>query len=130
VRAYVDTNVLIRHLTGDPLDQAERATAFLRGADELVLTDLVVAEVCYVLERVYRVPRSTVADALRSLLVMPAVVVADAARLVRSLEVYERDGLHVAEAYLVAAAEQDGPPRVASFDRAIDRVATVDRLEP
>ena len=130
MRAYVDTNVLVRHLTGDPLDQAERATAFLRGAEELALTDLVVAEVCYVLERVYRVPRETVAQVLRSLLVLPSVVVADRNRLVRTIEVYECDGLHFAEAYLVAAAEQEGPPRVASFDRAIDRVATVERIEP
>jgi predicted nucleic acid-binding protein len=130
VRAYVDTNVLVRHLVGDPLDQAERATAFLRSAEELVLVDHIVAEVCDVLERFYRVPRPTVAEALRSLVVMRSVVVDDAGRLLRTIELYERDGLHFAEAHLVASAERAGPPRVASFDRAIDRVSTVERIEP
>lgn len=36
--AFVDTNVLIRHLTGDPPDLAARATRFLRNADELLLS--------------------------------------------------------------------------------------------
>jgi len=44
VSAVLDTNVLVRHLTADPPDQAARATAFLAGADELLLSDIVVAE--------------------------------------------------------------------------------------
>jgi Na+/proline symporter len=29
VNAFVDTNILVRHLTGDPADMAARATAYL-----------------------------------------------------------------------------------------------------
>jgi len=49
VTAFIDTNVLIRHLTGDPPDLAGRATVFLAAADELLLADLIVAETVYVL---------------------------------------------------------------------------------
>jgi len=35
-----------------------------------------------------------------------------------------------AEAYLVACAETTGVNRVASFDRSIDRVQTIERVEP
>lgn len=42
--AFVGTNILVRHLTGDPEEMALRATAYLRGETELFLTDLVVAE--------------------------------------------------------------------------------------
>ena len=38
--------------------------------------------------------------------------------------------LDFAEAYLVACAESTGTGRVVSFDRAIDRVNTVERIEP
>lgn len=48
--AFVDTNVLIRHLTGDPPEMASRATAFLASAEELLLPDLIVAEIVDVLE--------------------------------------------------------------------------------
>src|SRR5205807_1713405 len=50
VSAFVDTNILVRHLTGDPPAMAARATAYLREEPELLLTDLIVAETVYVLE--------------------------------------------------------------------------------
>ena len=93
--AFLDTNILIRHLTGDPPAQARRATAFLGRAEELLVPDLIVAEVVYALESFYEVDR-----------------------------------LDFAEAYLVASAEASGVETIASFDRAIDRLATVQRLEP
>lgn len=55
---FLDTNVLIRHLTGDPSAQARRATAFLATADELLVPDLIVAEVVFVLESFSEVGRS------------------------------------------------------------------------
>lgn len=128
--AFVDTNVLVRHLTADPPAMAARATAFLAEADGLYLADLIVAEMVYVLESFYEAPRDQIATAVRSLVSVRSVVTVDPALLLRALEVYEVDRLDFAEAYLVACAESTGVGRVASFDRAIDRVATVERLEP
>jgi predicted nucleic acid-binding protein len=130
VSAFVDTNILVRHLTGNPADMAARATAYLADADDLYLTDLIVAETVYVLESFYEAPRDQVADAMRSLVSMRSVVTVDPALLLRAIEVYETDRLDFAEAYLVACAESTGVGRVASFDRSIDRVDTVDRIEP
>jgi predicted nucleic-acid-binding protein len=130
VSAFVDTNVLVRHLTGDPPEQAARATKFLTGANELLLADLIVAEVVYVLESFYEVPRERVAELVRAIIAFSAIVVLDSAMLLRALEVYETDRLDFAEAYLVAQAERSGVGVVASFDKAIDRVGTVRRLEP
>lgn len=128
--AFVDTNVLIRHLTGDPPGLAARATAYLQAEEELLLTDLVVAETVYVLESFYEAPRAQTAEAIRSLVGFAAIMVVDPAVLLRSVEVYETDRLDFTEAYLVACAESTGVGRVASFDRSTDRVRTVNRIEP
>jgi predicted nucleic acid-binding protein len=128
--AFVDSNVLVRHLTGDPPDQAKRATAFLRGGESLILVDLVAAEVVYVLESVYEVERERVAELVRAIVGFPAVLVPDEALLLRALEIYEQYRIHFAESYLAACAEASGVGAVASFDRDIDRVPTVRRLEP
>jgi predicted nucleic acid-binding protein len=130
VTAFVDTNILVRHLTGDPPDQAERATAFLAGADELLLPDLVVAEVVYVLESFYEVPTDEVARLVRSVIAFPPIRTLDPALLLRSLEVYETHRIDFAEAHLVASAETAGIHDVISFDRSIDRVTSVHRIEP
>lgn len=128
--AFVDTNVLVRHLTGDPPAQARRATRFLERADELLLADLILAEVAYVLESFYELGRARVANTLRAILAFPAIRVIDAELLQRAVEVYEVHRLDFADAYLVASAERTGIGAIASFDRSIDRVTTVRREEP
>jgi predicted nucleic acid-binding protein len=130
VSAFVDTNVLIRHLTGDPPDLAARATALLASSTELLLADLIVAETVYVLESYYKVPRQQVTEAIRSLLAFEPVITVDPALLLRAVEVYEIDRLDFAEAYLVACAESTGVEEIASFDESIDRVGTVRRRIP
>jgi predicted nucleic acid-binding protein len=128
--AFVDTNVLVRHLTGDPPDMAARATAYLGTERELLLTDLVVAETVYVLESFYETPRDQVAQAVRSLVAFASILCVDRALLLRAIEVYETDRIDFAEAYLVACAETTGVSKVASFDRSIDRINTIERIEP
>ena len=128
--AFIDTNVLVRHLTGDPADMAEAATEYLRTEVELLLTDVVAAETVYVLESFYEAPRDQVAQALRSLIAFGSVVCVDPSFLLRAVEVYETERIDFAEAYLVACAESTGIARVASFDRSLDRVASVERIEP
>lgn len=128
--AFVDTNVLVRHLTGDPPSQAARATAYLRRADELLVPDLILAEVSYVLESYYETPRRQVAETLRAILAFPAVRVVDAELVLRAIEAYDHDRLDFADAYLVASAERTGIGEIVSFDRGIDRVGTVRRVEP
>lgn len=128
--AFVDTNILIRHITGDPSEQARRATRYLAHADQLLLPDLILAEVAYVLESYYEVPRLQLAETLRAVLAFPAVRVVDSALLHRVVELYEVHRLDFADAYLVASAERTGVGVVASFDRGIDRVGTVLREEP
>ena len=63
---------------------------------------MVFAECVFVLESFYEAPRAQVATTMRALLAMPTVTVADQLVFLRSLEVYEEQRLHFAEAQLVA----------------------------
>lgn len=128
--AFVDTNILIRHLTGDPPDQAARATALLAEAEELLLPDVIVAEIVYVLESFYKVPTEEVAGLVRSVIAFAPIRTLDPALLLRSLEVFEIHGIDFADAYLVASAEAAGVHDIISFDRSIDRITSVHRIEP
>jgi predicted nucleic-acid-binding protein len=87
VSGFVDTNILIRHLTGDPPDQARRATELLARAEVLWLADVVVAEVVYVLESVYRVSRAGIAGLVRSIVSSDRIRVSDQPLLLRTIEV-------------------------------------------
>ena len=74
--------------------------------------------------------REKVAEAIRSLLALESVVSTAKALLLRAIEVYEIKRLDFAEAYLVACAESAGINKVACFDRSINRVGTIERVEP
>lgn len=122
--------MIVRHLTGDPPDQAAKATAALASGEALLLTDLVLAECVYVLESFYEVPPARVAELMRAAIALPNLKTVDEAILIRSVEIYELDRLDFAEAYLAAQAEATGVGEVLSFDRSIDRLTTVRRREP
>ena len=130
MQAVIDTNVLVRHLTNDPPDQAARATQMLRDADELVLTDVTLAEVVYVLESYYRASREQIAGSIRSILAFEPIRTIDDRLLLRTTELYERLRMDFADAYVAAWAEATQLLAVASFDRDFDRLDTITRLEP
>jgi predicted nucleic-acid-binding protein len=109
---------------------AASATAALARGDQLLLTDLVLAECVYVLESFYEVEQSRVAELMRSAIAYPSIETVGTPTLLRALEVYELERLDFAEAYLVAQAEATGVGEVVSFDRSIDRITTVIRREP
>ncbi|BCO34024.1 hypothetical protein MHEC_04570 [Mycobacterium heckeshornense] len=96
----------------------------------MLLAHFVVAETVDVLESLYGTRREQIAQAIRSLVTFDSIVCVDPALLLRAVEVYETDRIDFAEAYLVACAETTGIGRVASFNRSIDRVNTIERVEP
>lgn len=111
-------------------DTATRAKAFLGSAGKPLLPDLIVAELVYVLESFCAVPITEVARLVRSVIAHHPIQTSGPALMLRSLEVCETRRIDFAEAHLVAAAETSGVRNIASFDRSIDRVGTVNRIEP
>lgn len=67
---------------------------------------------------------------MRAAIAMTAMRVVDAGLLLRALELYERDQLDFANAYLVACAEVTGVRAVVSFDQANDAIGSVERIAP
>jgi len=125
----LDTSVLIRHLTGEPSDQAERATRRLATEPELVLTDVVLAECAHVLRSNYGLARSEVSLLLRSAMGLPSVVTRDKDLLDLTFFLYERTAVDFPDAYVAAVAARSGADRVLSFDRDFDRLPG-ERVEP
>lgn len=82
------------------------------------------------LESFYETARPRIAELVRAIVAFPAVVVVDAALLLRAVELYELERLDFVDSYLVASAERTGVGAVASFDRALDTAETVRRVEP
>ena len=130
----LDANVLLRLLTGEPHDLADRAKAIIAEAERkrvfLVLTPLTLAEVVFVLQSVYDRDRKEVAEQLLDLISAPSLTVLDRPALQQAL-IWYRDvhGIHFADAYVAAVATARGHGRVASFDRHVGRLPGVTAIQ-
>lgn len=109
---------------------ASAATTALKNADVLLLTDVVLAECVYVLESFYGAARDEIAHAMRGAIAFPAVRTLDPDTVLRSLEIYEREGVDYTDAYLIAQAEASGVGKILSFDRDFDRLPSITRIDP
>jgi predicted nucleic-acid-binding protein len=127
---WVDANVVLRLLTGQPKGQAQAAAALMAQADagelRLRLCPLVVAEVVWVLTSAYDVSRERVADVLTSFLASGGLVVEEGMLLVAALAQMAEQRVDFFDAYLAAKARLSEAP-VATFDGDFDRLG-VERL--
>lgn len=125
--AVLDANVLLRYLTDEPREMADRVAAILEAGESqrisLVLAPLTLAEVVYVLESVYRWPRKEIADRLLDLISASVLTVLEQDSLSQALTWYhDLGGLDFADAYIAAVAAVRSHGQVVSFDRHLQRV--------
>lgn len=119
-RVWVDANVLLRFLTGEPTDLAERARAFMEqvatGEVEAKINVLILAEVVWVLKSFYKQPMSRIAEVLVPLIAANGVSVDDPDLAMGALGLAARTGVDFADAYLALLAQRSSEP-VCTFDR-------------
>ena len=130
----LDANMLLRLLTNEPKPLAERAAALLTAAEEqhiaLVVVPLILAEVVYVLQSVYKWPRADIAQGLLELLSASVLVVPEQEVVTQTLLWYqEYPRLDFADAYIAALAAQRGHGVVFSFDHDLRRLPGVRPFE-
>lgn len=101
--AAIDTNVLVRLLTGDHPAQY-KASLKLFTSDEIFIADTVMLETERVLRAAYALERTEVCTAFRSILGLPNVSVANGPLLAQVITWHEA-GLDFADAFHLALSQ-------------------------
>jgi predicted nucleic acid-binding protein len=134
IRAYVDSNVILRFLIGDPPEMAEESARLFRAVEDrtvtLIVDDIVVAEVVWVLSSYYRHTARDIAAVLRGFLLQDGIEVQERDTLLLALTLYETKNVDFADSLLAARMQERGIRDVFSFDRRFDRLAGVRRIPP
>jgi predicted nucleic acid-binding protein len=129
----VDSNILLRFLSGEPVRQAEAVRKlFIEAAAGQVVLDVspvIVAETCYTLISFYGVERKEASEKLLILLRQPGVKVRDWAQVFSALQRLHTTNVDFADAFLAAGGVAENIA-VASFDRDLDKFHDVKRFEP
>jgi predicted nucleic acid-binding protein len=115
----VDTNLIVRYLTGDHPGQSAKARAVIDGEDVFVSTTVLV-ETEWVLRSVYSFDSTQVCTALRAFAGLPRVSLEDPALVATALD-RTAQGLDFADALHLGRAEDRGD--FVTFDRHLIRAA-------
>ena len=130
---FLDTNVFLRHLLHDHEDQSPRATAFLarieRGDIQARVTDTVIFEIVFTLERTYKQGKRIIRDTVMPLIELPGILLTSKGVVRRAFDLYADHNISFADAFHASVMARFGLTDIVTFDRGFERVSGIRRIE-
>lgn len=131
---FVDANIFLRHLLQDHDEHSPRATDFIGRLERRELlaetSPTVMAEVVFVLERTYKIPKEAVQRGILALMALPGLTIAGGESVQDALELCVARNVSYGDAFNAVQMVRRGLDTVVSFDRDFDRIPGVTRIEP
>ena len=117
----VDTNILIRFLTGDDEGQAKKVYAIFKKAEsekkELFVPVLVILEAIWVLASVYEISRTEILDSIGDLLLMPILKFDQQSALQQFVHFAQGNEYDLSDLLIAHSAKANGCDAVITFDK-------------
>jgi predicted nucleic-acid-binding protein len=117
----IDANYILRYLLRDHESQFLIVKEIIENKD-ISLFDFIIAEVVYVLEKVYGVNREEIKSVLEDLLMYKNISVSDKAVLVNSFKLYADNAIDFADALLISYYKSDADNQLFTFDKKILKI--------
>ncbi len=131
--AFLDTNVLLRHLRQDQQVHSPKATNIIvrieRGDLQVRISDTVIFETVFTLQRTYKISKDQIAEILLPIIELPGIVLPGKRLYSRVFDLYCSTNLSFADCYHIVLMESLGIEEIISFDRGFDRISTIRRIE-
>ena len=131
---FVDTNVFIRFLTNDVPQKADACEKIFRRAiekkDSLFTTDLVIAEIVWVLESFYKLAKKEIRDKLEKILNTPNLACPNKDLILVALMLYTKKDIDFIDAYNAIILKEEDISEVYSYDKDYNSIDWLTRLEP
>jgi predicted nucleic acid-binding protein len=131
---FLDTNVLVRHITVDDPIKARAARELLlrveRGEEQVASSPLVVFETIFTLQSFYQVPKQRIRALLLPLINMPGLSLPDKRLYEPAFDLWVQSPMSFADAYNSVYMQANRLTQIYSWDTDFDRVPGITRLEP
>ncbi len=123
---FIDTNYFLRFLINDVPDQAESVSDFfkdsLRDNTELFTSELVIFELCWVLQSSLGKKKSELIVILKKILDMSFIVLEKREYLQEALVLFADTTLEFEDCYNLAIAKHKKAKKFATFDKKLQKV--------
>ena len=131
---FLDTNIFIRFLTDDDPEKADACEKIFKKAvkkeETLFTTDMVIAEIVWVLESFYKLPKNEVQDKVEKILNTPNLICPHKDLILIALTLYSEKNIDYIDAYNALILKEKGIEELYSYDKDYDRIDWLIRLEP
>jgi predicted nucleic acid-binding protein len=131
---FVDTSIFIRYLTDDIPEKAECCeklfTKTVGRKEELITSELVIAEIIWVLESYYEETKEDVSKKVEKILNTPNLKCQNRELILRALILYTEKNIDYVDAYNAVFLKSQDLDTIYSYDKQYDRIDGVKRLEP
>lgn len=116
----VDANIILRYLLNDQAELFDKAVKILDNTDVFVPFE-VMAEVVYVLEKLYQVPRTDIRASLETLISYPNISFTDQEILLKAMQLYEEKRIDFVDA-LLAGYNHVKKYKIHTFDKQLEKL--------
>jgi predicted nucleic-acid-binding protein len=132
VRA-IDANVVLRYLTNDVPDQAKQTEELLKrvedGKEDLLLPDIILADIIWILERYYKQTREDIREWLTAIIGLQGLRLSDKDMALNALDIYVDKKIDWSDAFTAGQMLQRGITEIYSFDKHFDKIDGIIRIE-
>jgi predicted nucleic acid-binding protein len=131
---FLDTNILLRYLTRDDEQKAQKALNLLlkveQGEEKVITSSLVIFETIFTLQSFYKVPRQRIKELLLPIISLRSLQLSDKRVYEQAFDFYTTKNISFADAYNAAYMLSEQVPHTYSWDTDFDKIDGIVRLEP
>jgi predicted nucleic acid-binding protein len=133
---FLDTNIILRFLTGDDLKKQKAAAALFaqieKKEETVYAPESVICDAVFVLAspRHYNKSREEIRDLLFPLVSLENLKISNRRVLLRALDIFAAYPIDFSDAFLKATMEADHAQVIYSYDTDFDRFSDITRKEP
>lgn len=125
-KLVIDTNGFLRYLLNDVPSQANKIEAFFQRAKEgrlnLLVPQIIIFEIAFALDKVYKFPKFEVVEKLKSILSSNFLEIQDGELLNTSLEIYFKESISFADAFILTKTK-DQHAEFFTFDQKLQKLS-------
>lgn len=115
--------------------KADRAEKLLdlaaKGKERLMTTEMVIAEVVWVLESFYKLGNTAIGPMIKAILATPGLEVINGTLVEKAIEHYMEQNIDFIDGYIVAVMDRHKVSEIFSYDKKhLTRIAAIQRKEP
>jgi predicted nucleic-acid-binding protein len=129
----VDSNIIIRFITKDDPKKAEICRRLIEremDSENLLLSDMAVAEIIWVLESVYKLKKDEIKEKIEAILNSKGLNFQNKNLLSEAIIIYSTYNIDFIDAYQSVLMQQNDIDTVYSYDKDYDKLKNINRIEP